>query len=477
MTKQEFQEAVRAQVLLLDGATGSNLLKRGMPHGVCTELWVAEHEEVMEQLQEEYIAHGSKIIYAPTFSGNRIKLKEYGLLERMEELNHTLVEISKRAARGRAWVAGDLTMTGAQLEPMGNLTFDELVEIYKEQISLVVDAGADLLVVETMMSLQETRAAVLAAREVCDLPVMATLSFQENGKTLYGVSARAAAVVLEGLGVDAVGFNCSAGPDRMLSVLKEMKQYASIPLIAKPNAGMPKLLADGTTGYDMGAEEFAAHMEQLLAAGANLVGGCCGSSPEFIGRLVEAIEKQAPCAASPAGQETAASAMQASGQETAASAMQSAKQASGEPIYLATEREVYAFAPGQELNVGRTIDFSQDSELAEEYQEDCFDTAVDLAFEMEDDGVDLICIRTAAEGIAEAEAALAVAEELARNVNLPLALSADSVETIAYVLRHFSGIIAIQWNHNLEEWKSEIKSIAGGYGVPLVTLDNKIVNC
>lgn len=380
-------------------------------------------------------------------------------------------------------------MTGAQLEPMGNLTFDELVEIYKEQISLMVDAGADLLVVETMMSLQETRAAVLAAREVCDLPVMATLSFQENGKTLYGVSARAAAVVLEGLGVDAVGFNCSAGPDRMLSVLKEMKQYASIPLIAKPNAGMPKLLADGTTGYDMGAEEFAAHMEQLLAAGANLVGGCCGSSPEFIGRLAEAVEKQAPRAASPAGQETAASAMQSAEQETAASAIQASEQeteaspqqlseqASGEPIYLATEREVYAFAPGQELNVGRAIDFSQDSELAEEYQEDCFDTAVDLAFEMEDDDVDLICIRTAAEGIAEAEAALAVAEELSRNVNLPLALSTDSVETIAYVLRHFSGIIAIQWNHNLEEWKNEIKSIAGSYGVGLVTLDNKIVNC
>lgn len=476
MTKQEFQEAVRARVLILDGATGSNLLKRGMPYGVCPELWVTEHPQVMEQLQEEYIAKGSAIIYAPTFSGNRIKLKEYGLLERMEELNRTLVEISKRAAKGNAWVAGDLTMTGAQLEPMGNLTFDELVEIYQEQISIMVDAGVDLLVVETMMSLQETRAAVIAARTVCDLPVMATLSFQENGKTLYGVSAKAAAVVLEGLGVVAVGFNCSAGPDRMLPVLKEMKQYASIPLIAKPNAGMPKLLPDGTTGYDMGPKVFADHMEQMLSAGADLVGGCCGSAPEFIGMLAEAVKKQA------AEREMAVNARQ--GAQAAAFADQAGNAGAEKAVpsteavlYLATEREVYAFEPGQELQVGRAIDFSQDAELLEEYQEDCFDTAIDLAFDMEEEGAELICIRTTVTGISEAEAALALAEELARNVNLPLALSADSVETIAYVLRHFSGIIAIQWNHNLEEWKSEIKSIAGSYGVPLVTLDNKIVNC
>ena len=130
---------------------------------------------------------------------------------------------------------------------MGKMELETLIDIYKEQILCLVDAGADLLVVETMMSLQETRAAVLAAREVCDLPVMATLSFKENGKTLYGVSARSAVVVLQGMGVDAVGMNCSAGPDKMLPVVQEMKEYAAIPVIAKPNAGMPKLLADGTT--------------------------------------------------------------------------------------------------------------------------------------------------------------------------------------------------------------------------------------
>lgn len=448
MTKQEFKEAAE-QILILDGATGSNLLKRGMPYGVCTELWVTEHPQVMKQLQEEYIQMGSDIIYAPTFSGNRIKLKEYGLLDRMEELNERLVEISREASGGNAFVAGDITMTGAQLEPMGDLSFEELVDVYKEQIRLVVAAGADLLVVETMMSLQETRAAVLAAREVCDLPVMATLSFQENKKTLYGVSAKAAAVVLQGLGVDAVGLNCSAGPDKMLETVKELASYAQVPVIAKPNAGMPKLSKDHGTEYDMDAETFAAHMESLLDAGASILGGCCGSTPEFIGRVAEMVRQRK---AVPAGNRK------------------------DDRILLASEREVYEFAPGQKLSLGKLIDFSVNEELAEEFQEDIFDTAVDLAFDMEEDA-DILRICTSAPGVPEAQAALAVAEEVARNVNLPLLLAADSLDTISYVLYHFSGIMAIQWNHNLEEWETQIKSMAKSYGVPIVTIDNEIIYC
>lgn len=448
MTKQEFKEAAEG-ILLLDGATGSNLLKRGMPYGVCTELWVTEHPQVMKQLQEEYISQGSNIIYAPTFSGNRIKLKEYGLLERMEELNQGLVEISREASGGKALVAGDITMTGAQLAPLGSLSFDELVDIYKEQIRLIVKAGVDLLVVETMMSLQETRAAVLAAREVCDLPIMATLSFQENKKTLYGVSAKAAAVVLQGLGVDAVGLNCSAGPDKMIEAVKELVSFSYIPVIAKPNAGMPKLSKDHNTEYDMDAKTFAVHMEALLDAGASILGGCCGSTPEFIGNVAEMVK----------------------GKHTVP-----ARKHEADRILLASEREVFAFVPGQKLSIGELIDFSVNEELVEEYQEELFDTALDLAFDMEEEA-DILRICTSAEGVAEGKAALAVAEELARNVNLPLMLASDSLDTISYVLYHYSGIMAIQWNHNLEEWETQIKSMAKSYGVPIVTIDNEIIYC
>lgn len=479
MTKQEFQAMVSERILILDGATGSNLLKRGMPYGVCTELWVTEHPDVMRGLQEEYIAMGSDIVYAPTFSGNRVKLLEYGLLDRMEELNKRLVEISREAAGEKALVAGDITMTGAQLAPMGEMSFDTLREVYEEQVGLIAKAGADLLVIETMMSLQETRAAVLAAKKVCDLPILATLSFKENGKTLYGVSAAAAAVVLWGLGVDAVGLNCSAGPDQMLSVVKEMKAVTNLPIIAKPNAGLPKLLEDGTTGYDMDAKTFAGHMEKLLLAGADIIGGCCGSTPEFIGEIARMA------AGHPKGKITAGAGkcLDIAGtgdsrNESEALDGKGEKQVSAKDgqIYLASEREVYTFAPGQKLVIGEDIDYSRQEELVEEYRDEVFDTAVDLAFDMEEEA-DILRICGAAEGFPEEEVALAAAEEIARSTHMPLMLATERAETIAYVLEHFSGIIAIQWNHNLEEWETQIKSMAKSYHAPIVTIDNEIIYC
>ena len=161
-------------------------------------------------------------------------------------------------------------MTGEQLAPMGTLDFEELVDIYKEQITYLVEAGVDLLVVETMLSLQESRAALIAAKETCDLPVMVTLTFNEDGKTLFGTEPSAAAVVLTSLGAAAIGINCSAGPDKMIPIIQEMVQYTNLPLIAKPNAGLPELQPDGTTEYNMGADEFVSHTKELIRAGADL---------------------------------------------------------------------------------------------------------------------------------------------------------------------------------------------------------------
>lgn len=214
MKKEEFRELAKSRVLFLDGATGSNLMKAGMPAGVCPEQWILEHEDIMENLQREYVRAGSDILYAPTFTANRIKLEEYGLADRIEEINTKLVSLSKRAAEGKALVAGDLTMTGRQLAPMGDMGFEELIDIYKEQIRYLADAGADLLVVETMMSLQESRAALIAAKETCELPVMVTMTFEKDGRSLFGTDAVSAAVTLESLGADAIGANCSTGPAR-----------------------------------------------------------------------------------------------------------------------------------------------------------------------------------------------------------------------------------------------------------------------
>ncbi|MED9933962.1 MAG: homocysteine S-methyltransferase family protein [Catenibacillus sp.] len=275
------KDLLQSGPLYLDGATGTNLQKAGMPAGVCPEAWMIENAQVLTELQRGYAAAGSDIVYAPTFSGNRIKLDEYGLGGRIEEINRTLVRLTKAAVGDKCFVAGNLTMTGQAIEPVGTLPFETLVDCYKEQVRIIADEGVDLFVIETMMNLGETRAALLAVKEETKLPVFVTISLDENGRTLYGTDPAAALVSLEALGADAFGINCSAGPDRLGEIVKRLDRYAGIPLIVKPNAGMPKLL-EGQTVYDMPAAEFVREMKKLVAAGASILGGCCGTDASYI---------------------------------------------------------------------------------------------------------------------------------------------------------------------------------------------------
>lgn len=293
-TAFDLKALLAAGPVLLDGATGTNMFVAGMPTGVCPEAWICEHPQVLLELQQGYVRAGSHIIYAPTFSGNRIKLGEYGLTDRLEEINTRLTKLSLQAAKSSdscCYVAGNLTMTGQSLKPIGPLDFEELVDVYKEQVRVIAAAGADLFVIETMMSLAETRAAVLAVKETTDLPVIVTMSFDENGKTLYGTDPVTALVVLQAMGIDAFGMNCSSGPEAMKLWFEKMKNYAKIPLIAKPNAGMPKLI-DGNSVFDMKAEDFKEEMMGLIEAGASVVGGCCGTTPEYIRLLNEGCKEK-----------------------------------------------------------------------------------------------------------------------------------------------------------------------------------------
>ena len=280
MNKNDFREFIKDRIVYLDGGTGTNLAKAGMPGGVCTEKWVSENPEAMLALQRRYIEAGSDILYAPTFTANRIKLAEYGLENEQEDLIRTLVSISKQAAGEctdrKVLVAGDITMTGRQLKPIGNLELEELIDVYKEQILLLEKYGCDLLVIETMMSLAETRAALIAAREVSSLPVMVTLTFEASGRTLFGTDAITGAVVCESLGADAIGVNCSTGPAQMASIVSDMAANTKVPIIAKPNAGLPELDENNNTVYAMDADTFAAEMVVLVVAGARVIGGCCG---------------------------------------------------------------------------------------------------------------------------------------------------------------------------------------------------------
>lgn len=289
MTFDQFQELVAAGPIILDGATGSNLRKAGMPVGVCQAQWILEHPDVITELTRGYADAGSQIIYAPTFSAGRANLADFGLEDRMEEFTHRLVKLIRSAVGNRAYIAGDLTTTGRFLEPRGDMTYLELYDIYREQIRMLVDAGVDLLAIETMMALDETVVALEAAQSVCELPVICSLTLEADGQLLTGGSVLEAVETLQALGAAAVGLNCSVGPDQLESVVSAMKSVATVPIIAKPNAGMPVMDEFGQAHYSMDPVSFGKAMRKLIWRGARLIGGCCGTDPEYIRELAVAL--------------------------------------------------------------------------------------------------------------------------------------------------------------------------------------------
>ena len=287
MTRSEFQALLDKGPVILDGATGSNLRASGMPVGVCTEQWVLEHPEVLQNLQRAYVEAGSQIVYAPSFSANRLSLSMYGLEDKLAEMNRALVQLSRDAVGGRAYVAGDMATCGKPVDVEGGVRYEELIEVYREQAQLLVDAGVDLIGLETMMGVTECSAAIEAIRSVCDLPVMCTLTLDAVGAAYFDGDAELAAQTLPALGADAIGVNCGQGPELYVSVIQRMRAHTDLPLIAKPNAGLPVIQSDGSAVYGMSPGKFAREMEKLKKAGAGILGGCCGTTPEHIRMLKE----------------------------------------------------------------------------------------------------------------------------------------------------------------------------------------------
>ena len=448
MTREEFITLSKDHILYLDGATGSNLVKAGMPSGICPEQWILEHQGVMLQLQKDYVQAGTNILYAPTFTANRVKLAEYHLEKNMTSMIRDLVAISKKAAESTpghpVYVAGDLTMTGEQLKPMGKMNLETLIDIYKEQILCLVDAGADLLVVETMMSLAETRAALIAAKEVCDLPVIATLTFEADGRTLFGTDAKTAAIVLESLGASAIGANCSTGPAQMESIISEMVSHTRIPVIAKPNAGLPFLDENGTTCYNMEAEEFAEEMEVLVNAGATILGGCCGTTPEFIRQIHERFGTDAKVAASrrPDGIR-----------------------------YLTSERITHSFGLDDGFFVvGERINPTGKKALQAQLREGSFEKVIQFAEEQEACGAKVLDINMGMSGIDEKASMLRALEEVSGVTNLPLSLDSSYVEVLEAALRNYPGRALVN-SVSLETEKFEkLLPIVAKYGAMFILL-------
>lgn len=296
----ELIERVRSgATLVFDGGYGTMLFAAGLANGACPELWNDTHAEVVREIHQGYFDAGSDFVETNTFGGSRLKLNEYKLGDRTRELNVKGVQLARSVCPPGKWVAGSIGPTSrlpAEYEPLGDTTDEEYFETFKEQAEALAEGGVDLFAVETMMFPQEAVAAIRACKAVTDLPVMATMFFQyeelhDRDRTMWGESPADVARNLLAAEADVVGMNCGRGPDRAVVIIREMRQITDVPLIAYPNAGLPITSGDRVT-YELDPEAMAKHYPALLDAGCDIVGACCGSTPEHIRRIADVVRSR-----------------------------------------------------------------------------------------------------------------------------------------------------------------------------------------
>ncbi len=444
MNRKNFKKFLeKEKVTLLDGSSGVALQRAGMPKGICPEKWVIENPQHLIKLQQDYIKAGSKIIYTFTFGGNPVKLREFGLENDVISINKQLAKISKNISDNKILVAGDIGPTGKFPKPTGDMDFEECVQIFKEQIKGLLAGGVDLFVIETMIDIQEARAALIACKELSDLPVIVSMTFDKNKRTLTGTTPEAAIVTLQALGADVVGVNCSTGPEEMINVVKAMKPYARISLIAKPNAGLPRL-ENGKTVFDMSASKFASYTKNLIRAGADLIGGCCGTTPEYIFLMKKEIIKPSIKV-----------------RKNVTSALSSYQKIveTGKKLIL----------------VGERINPTGKKNLQEELKKGLLNEVRNLAFEQVERGALVLDVNTGMPGINEKEIMKKVINLLSTIVDSPLCIDSSSPEVIEQALRIFPGRALINSISGEVKKIKKLLPIAAKYGAMfiLLPLDDK----
>lgn len=448
MTIKEFNSLLKEKVLILDGATGTELQDAGLPQGACPEIWAIENPDKLINVQRNYFSAGSDAVYTCTFGANRLKLKEFGLSEKAEEINRELALVSREAAGKDKFVIGDIGPTGSFVEPFGDLPFEEAVEIFKEQASGLLKGGVNLFVIETMMDIQEARAALIAIKEICDLPVIVSMTFTEQGLTLTGTPPETALVTLQSLGASAFGCNCSVGPQAMLSLLMGIKPFATIPILAKPNAGLPKLVK-GKTMFDMAADEFASFGPAFVKAGVNLIGGCCGTKPEYIKKLKASIKGLNP--EKPCNQSISA---------------------------LSSSRRTVFLSGNQPLKIiGERINPTGKKLLQEELKAGKFKEVRRFAVEQKQKGADILDVNAGMPGIDEKATLSATVKLLSHVSDLPLCVDSSKPEAIEAALRIFPGRALINSISGENEKLKQLLPIAAKYGAMFILLplgDNNI---
>ncbi|NQT23355.1 MAG: homocysteine S-methyltransferase family protein, partial [Candidatus Omnitrophica bacterium] len=407
--RDRIKKILARRILVLDGALGTELHKMGMPGGVSPEIWCMKNPAVISQIYSDYKEAGADILYTSSFGANREKLSQYNF-DDVALLNKKLALIAKKVAGKDIMVAGDIGPTGRFIKPFGELDFDKAVGIFKEQAKGLLSGGVDLFVIETMMDVQEARAALIAVKEVTDKFTMVTMTYEKHGRTLSGNDPVSALITLQSLGADAVGCNCSTGPKDMLKIISLMKPFKKVPLIAKPNAGVPKLLGNETV-FDMTPYKFASFAGRFAASGVSMLGGCCGTTPEHIYRLKNALKGKK---------------------------LDKAKkeQFNG----LSSPRSYFVFGNRRRCGiVGEKINPTGKKHLKHELSCGKIGLVRDIAKEQETNGADLLDVNVGASGVDEKKAMSSVISTLSVSTKLPLVIDSSNARVMESALRLYPG--------------------------------------
>ncbi|MDC7225421.1 MAG: homocysteine S-methyltransferase family protein [Spirochaetales bacterium] len=441
--------------VLLDGATGTEMQKRGLPAGVSPELWSVENPGVSADIYRAYAESGSDILYTCTFGGTPWKLDEFGAAERTEEVNRLIaanaVETADKLAsegKRRPLIAGDIGPSGRFIMPFGDLDFDDAVSGFKRQVSGLLEAGVDLFVIETQIDIQECRAALLAVKELTDKFTIVSMTFDQSGRSLNGTTPEAMAVTLQSLGADAVGMNCSTGPAEMLKLIKRISAVVDIPIVAKPNAGMPEI-REGKTVFPMQAEEFGSFAESFVEAGVNIMGGCCGTGPEHITELSGKMKTLKPVKRSrPAGS------------------------------LLSSATELLQTLPDSPIRIiGERINPTGKRRLQEELKAGNMGYVKKLARDQLAAGADLLDVNAGMPGVDEKQTLLDIISAVVPAAALPLVIDSSDPEAVEAAVRYYPGRALINSISAEKEKLARLLPVAARYGAMLVVLplaDNEL---
>ena len=454
-TKNKLNKLIRERIVLLDGATGTEMQQRGLPAGVSPELWSIDNPEVSADIYRAYASSGSDILYSCTFGGTPWKLDEFDAAGRTEEVNRAIAENAVRTAEAiaadggkRPFIAGDIGPSGRFIMPFGDLGFEDAVTGLKRQVRGLLDGGADLFVIETQIDIQECRAALIAVRELTDKFTMVTMTFDQSGRSLNGTSPEAMAVTLKSLGADAVGLNCSTGPAEMLALIKRISSVVDIPIVAKPNAGMP-VIQDGKTVFPMKAKEFGDFAESFVEAGVNIMGGCCGTTPEHISSLAGKMDGLKPVK------------RRAPDLSMITSATDMVPTASNSPIRI----------------IGERINPTGKRKLQEELKAGNMGYVKQLARDQEAAGADLLDANAGMPGIDEKQTLLDIISAVVPTVGLPLVIDSSDPDVVEAAIRYYPGRALINSISAEKEKLEKLLPVAARYGSMFVALpiaDNEL---